>query len=42
VTVSLVHKTATVTPEATKFIAYVKDAKAKSVLTSMGGVPITE
>jgi phosphate transport system substrate-binding protein len=42
VTVSLVHKQATVTPEAAKFIAYVKTAKAKTLLSSMGGVPALE
>jgi phosphate transport system substrate-binding protein len=42
VTVSLVHKQATVTPDAAKFIAYVKAAKAKTLLSSMGGVPALE
>jgi phosphate transport system substrate-binding protein len=42
VTVSLVHKQATVTPDAAQFIAYVKTAKAKTLLTSMGGVPALE
>jgi phosphate transport system substrate-binding protein len=42
VTVSLVHKEATVTPDAAQFIAYVKTARAKALLTSMGGVPATE
>ena len=42
VTVSLVHKQATVTPDAAKFIAYVKTAKAKTLLSSMGGVPALE
>ena len=42
VTVSLVHKQATVTPDAAKFIAYVKTAKAKTLLSSMGGVPARE
>ena len=42
VTLSFVHKEATVTPEAKRFIGYVKAAKAKTVLTSMGGVPIVE
>jgi hypothetical protein len=37
-----VHKETTVTPEAKRFIGYVKAAKAKTVLTSMGGVPIVE
>jgi phosphate transport system substrate-binding protein len=42
VTVSLVHKQATVTPDAAQFIAYVKTSKAKTLLTSMGGVPALE
>lgn len=42
VTVSLVHKQATVTPDAAEFIAYVKTTKAKTLLTSMGGVPALE
>jgi phosphate transport system substrate-binding protein len=42
VTVSLVHKQATVTPDAARFIAYVKTARAKTLLTSMGGVPAIE
>jgi phosphate transport system substrate-binding protein len=42
VTVSLVHKQATVTPDAAQFITYVKTAKAKTLLTSMGGVPALE
>lgn len=42
VTLSFVHKDATVTPDAQRFIGYVKAAKAKTVLTSMGGVPIVE
>ena len=42
VTVTLVHKDATVTPDAQKFIAYAKSEKAKSVLNSLGGVPVSE
>jgi phosphate transport system substrate-binding protein len=42
VIVALVHKQDTVTPEAQHFIAYAKTAKARSLLTSMGGVPVTE
>ena len=42
VVVSLVHKTATVTPEAETFIAYVRAASARTVLVSLGGVPVTE
>ena len=42
VTVSLVHKPSTVTSDAAKFIAYVKTTKAKTLLSSMGGVPALE
>ena len=42
VTLSFVHKESTVTPDAKRFIGYMKAAKAKTVLTSMGGVPIME
>jgi phosphate transport system substrate-binding protein len=42
VTVSLVHKQATVTPAAAQFIAYVKTTRAKTLLSSMGGVPALE
>src|ERR1043166_9472922 len=42
VTVSLVHKPSTLTPDAAKFIAYVKTTKAKTLLSSMGGVPALE
>jgi phosphate transport system substrate-binding protein len=42
VTVSFVHKPATVTPDAKLFIGYAKAGKARSVLTSMGGVPVIE
>lgn len=42
VTLAFVHKESTVTPDAKRFIGYMKDAKAKTVLTSMGGVPIVE
>jgi len=42
VTLSFVHKEATVTADAKRFIGYMKAAKAKTVLTSMGGVPIVE
>jgi hypothetical protein len=37
-----VHKSATVTPDAKLFIGYAKAAKAKTVLTSMGAVPVIE
>jgi phosphate transport system substrate-binding protein len=39
VTVLFVHKKSTVTPEALRFVDYVKTAKAKVLLTGMGGVP---
>ena len=42
VTLSFVHKDSTVTADAKRFIGYVKAAKAKTVLTSMGGVPVVE
>jgi phosphate transport system substrate-binding protein len=42
VVVSLVHKKSTVTPEAAQFLAYVRTARAKTLLTSMGGVPAIE
>jgi len=42
VTLSFVYKESTVTPDAKGFIGYVKASKAKTVLTSMGGVPIVE
>ncbi|TMJ01489.1 MAG: phosphate ABC transporter substrate-binding protein [Alphaproteobacteria bacterium] len=42
VTLSFIYKDSTVTPDATRFIGYVKATKAKTVLTSMGGVPIVE
>lgn len=42
VTLSFVHKEATVTPDAKRFIGYVKATKARTVLTSMGAVPIVE
>lgn len=40
VTLSFVHKESTVTPDAKRFIGYATAAKAKTVLTSMGAVPI--
>ena len=40
VTLTFVHKDATLTPEAKQFISYAKTGKAKTVLTSMGGVPV--
>lgn len=42
VTLLLIHKEATITPEAQAFIGYAKAAKAKTVLTRMGGVPVIE
>jgi phosphate transport system substrate-binding protein len=42
VIVSLVHKRSTVTPEATQFLDYVRTARARTLLTSMGGVPSIE
>jgi phosphate transport system substrate-binding protein len=42
VTLLFVHKEATVTPDARQFIAYTKAAKAKTVLSSMGGVPVAQ
>jgi phosphate transport system substrate-binding protein len=42
VVVALVHKQDTVTAEAQHFIAYAKAAKARTLLTSMGGVPVTQ
>src|SRR5436853_5612379 len=42
VTLAFIYKDSTVTPDAKRFIGYVKASKAKTVLTSMGGVPIIE
>jgi phosphate transport system substrate-binding protein len=42
VTLLFVHKEATITPDARQFIAYAKAAKAKTVLSSMGGVPVAQ
>ena len=42
VTLSFVHKSATVTTDAKRFIDYVKASKAQTVLSSMGGVPVVE
>jgi len=42
VTLAFVYKESTVTPDAKRFIGYVQATKAKTVLTSMGGVPIVE
>ena len=40
VTLLLIYKDATVTPEARGFIQFFKTAKARTLLASMGGVPI--
>jgi phosphate transport system substrate-binding protein len=40
VTLSLIYKNNTVTPEAKGFINFFKTGKAKTLLTSLGGVPI--
>jgi len=42
VTLSFVHKSATVTTDAKRFIDYAKAAKAQTVLSGMGGVPVIE
>jgi phosphate transport system substrate-binding protein len=42
VTLSLIYKNATVTSEARMFVEYFNTAKAKSLLTGLGGVPIAE
>jgi phosphate transport system substrate-binding protein len=42
VTVSFAHKQTTLTPEAKQFIAYSRTERAKTLLSSMGGVPIVE
>jgi phosphate transport system substrate-binding protein len=42
VTLLFVHKESTITPDAKRFISYVTAAKAKTVLVSMGAVPIIE
>jgi hypothetical protein len=42
VTLSFVHKTATITPDAKRFIGYVKATEAQTVLSKMGGVPVIE
>src|SRR5262249_27019640 len=40
VTLLLIYKDATVTPEARRFIQFFKTTKARTLLASMGGVPI--
>ncbi len=42
VIVAFAHKQTTVTPEAKQFIAYAKTERARTLLSSMGGVPIVE
>jgi phosphate transport system substrate-binding protein len=42
VTLSLIYKNNTVTPEAKSFVDFFKTAKAKTLLTSLGGVPVKE
>ena len=42
VTLLFVHKANTVTPDAKRFIGYVKADKARAVLSNMGGVPVIE
>jgi phosphate transport system substrate-binding protein len=42
VTLSFVHKGASITADAKRFIEYVKDKQARTVLTGMGGVPVIE
>jgi len=42
VTLTFVHKDSTLTPDAKQFISYAKTGKARTVLTSMGGVPVVQ
>jgi len=42
VMLTFVYKDSTVTPDAKQFISYAKTGKAKTVLTSMGAVPVIE
>jgi phosphate transport system substrate-binding protein len=42
VTLALLHKAATLTPEAKSFIAFTRSAKAHSVFRQMGGVPVVK
>lgn len=39
VTISLIHKASTLTPEAREFLAFAKSAKARALLQKLGGVP---
>jgi ABC-type molybdate transport system substrate-binding protein len=40
VTLALLHKAATLTPEARSFVAFARSAKAQNLFRQMGGVPI--
>lgn len=40
VTLALLHKQATLTPDAKSFIAFARSSKAQNVLRQMGGVPV--
>ena len=42
VTLLLIYKEATITPEARRFVEFFKTAKAKTLLTRLGGVPAIE
>ena len=42
VTLSIIYKEATITPEARKFLEFFKTEKAKALLAHMGSVPIAE
>ena len=42
VTLSIIYKEATITPEARKFLEFFKTGKAKALLAHMGSVPIAE
>jgi phosphate transport system substrate-binding protein len=42
VTLSIIYKEATITPEAKKFVEYFKTDKAKALLSGVGTVPIAE
>ena len=42
VTLSIIYKEATITPEARKFVDYFKTEKAKALLSGVGTVPISE
>jgi phosphate transport system substrate-binding protein len=42
VTLSIIYKEATITPEARKFVEFFKTDKAKALLAGVGSVPIAE